>query len=62
MPAKTKIVRPRGLQSYRIEVDNEELESIIEFHLESAHSADDSCEYEEAAERRARAAYLKTLL
>ena len=56
-----KIVRPRGFGIWKIEVDEEELDAIIDFQLASAEHADDSCEYAEAKERRLRAAYLKTL-
>ena len=45
-----------------IELDDEELHAVIDFQLAAASDADDSCEYEEAKTRRARAAHLKTLL
>lgn len=59
---KKKVVRPRGLHVYKIEVDDDELSTLIDFHRHAAVDADDSCEYEEAEERRARAEYLRTLV
>ena len=59
-----KAVRPRGLRVYKIELDDEEIGVLVDFHHYTADGADESGEAEEAKERRARAAYLnlKTLV
>lgn len=59
---KVRVVRPRGLGVYKIEVDDEELRAIIDFQWSAANDATDSCEFDEARERRERRDYLQSLL
>lgn len=59
---KTKVVRPRGLQVWKIELDEEELQALIDFQTAAANDATDSCEYEEARQRRERRDYLEKLV
>lgn len=47
---------------YRIELSDEELQAVIDFNESMAADAAESCEYEEAKQRRARAAQLKRRL
>jgi hypothetical protein len=53
-------VWPRGPLMTRIELDDEEISALIDYHLTHANDAVESGEYQEAKERRARAAYLLT--
>ncbi len=45
-----------------IALDDKEIEAVIEFQRSMAEAADDSCEYEEAKQRKSRAAALRALL
>jgi hypothetical protein len=45
----------------KIEIDTEELEALIEFQRSMHSDAQDSCEYEEAAARKARWEVLRKL-
>lgn len=45
----------------RLEISDEELQAIIDFNEAMAADAEDSCEYQEAKDRKARAKELKSL-
>jgi hypothetical protein len=47
---------------YKVELSDEELHAVIDFNEAMAADATDSCEHEEAKQRRARAKQLTALL
>lgn len=46
----------------KVDLSDEELHAVIDFNESTAADADDSCEYDEAKQRRARVKELKALL